>query len=74
MEIKIGVQYAVREIVVDSDEAADKLEKKITDAVTKGEGVLSLTDRKGRKVLVPASKIAYVEIGGGTVGTVGFKN
>ena len=73
MEIKIGVQYAAREIVVDTDEAADKLEKKVTDAVAKGEGVLSLTDTKGKKVFVPASKIAYVEIGSPVVTQVGFK-
>ena len=37
-------------------------------------GVLTLTDSKGRQTLVPADKIAYVEIGGGVAGHVGFRS
>ena len=39
-----------------------------------GGGVLTLTDTKGRRTLVPADKIAYVEIGGGVAGQVGFRS
>ena len=35
---------------------------------------VTLTDSKGRHTLVPADKIAYVEIGGGVAGTVGFRS
>ena len=38
-----------------------------------GDGLLSLADTKGRQVLVPAAKLAYVEIGGGVTGQVGFR-
>ena len=73
MEVKIGIQHSPRELVVDTDEKAESIEKLVSEAVS-SEGVLTLTDTKGRKVVVPASKIAYVEIGGGVVGTVGFRS
>ena len=38
-----------------------------------GEGVLTLTDAKGRRVIVPVAKLAYVEIGHGVAGQVGFR-
>ena len=73
VEVKIGIQHSPRELVVDTDEKAESIEKLVAEAVS-SEGVLTLTDTKGRKVVVPASKIAYVEIGGGVVGTVGFRS
>ena len=36
--------------------------------------MLALTDSKGRRVIVPADKLAYVEIGGGVAGQVGFRS
>jgi len=73
VEVKIGIQHSPRELVVDTDEKPESIEKLVSEAVS-SEGVLTLTDTKGRKVVVPASKIAYVEIGGGVVGTVGFRS
>jgi hypothetical protein len=73
VEVKIGVQYAQRELVVETDEAAETVEKLLSDAIASG-GVFSLTDSKGRKIFVPAEKIAYIELGTGTVGHVGFRS
>jgi uncharacterized protein DUF3107 len=73
VEVKIGVQHAPRELVVDTDDSAESVEKTVAEAVASG-GVLTLTDSKHRKVMVPASKLAYVEIGGGVVGQVGFRS
>ncbi|CAI9411043.1 DUF3107 domain-containing protein [Nocardioides sp. T2.26MG-1] len=73
MEVKIGVQNAARELIVETEQAADEVEKLVAEAVS-GEGVLTLTDAKGRKVIVPAAKLAYVEIGHGTLGQVGFRS
>jgi len=73
MEIKIGVQHAPRELVIESAESVEEIEKAVEAAVS-GEGVLSLTDAKGRRVLVPAGKLAYVEIGGGVSGKLGFRS
>jgi hypothetical protein len=73
VEVKIGVQYAQRELVLETDETAEAIEKLVGDAIA-GSGMLSLTDTKGRKVFVPAEKIAYVELGSSTIGHVGFRS
>jgi hypothetical protein len=73
VEVKIGIQHAQRELVLETDETAETIEKLIADALAGG-GLVSLTDSKGRKVFVPAEKIAYVELGSGTVGHVGFRS
>lgn len=72
MEIKIGIQHAPRELVFETEEDAASVEAQVAEAVS-GEGTLALTDARGRKILVPGSKIAYVEIGGGVSGHVGFR-
>jgi hypothetical protein len=72
MEVKIGVQNAARELVVDSTESADEVEARLEKAVA-SDGTLSLTDTRGRRIVVPARVIAYVEIGGGVSGQVGFR-
>ncbi|WP_121255328.1 DUF3107 domain-containing protein [Nocardioides ferulae] len=73
MEVKIGIQHAPREVVVDTDESTEKVAERVAEAVSAGT-VLTLTDHKGRQVLVPGSKVAYVEIGGSIVGQVGFRS
>ena len=73
MEVKIGVQNAARELHIDTDETSEAIEKQVAEALAAG-GVLSLADNKGRKVVVPVEKLAYVEIGHGTLGQVGFRS
>ena len=73
MEVKIGVQNAARELHIDTDETSEAVEKQVAEALAAG-GVLTLADSKGRKVVVPVEKLAYVEIGHGTLGQVGFRS
>ncbi len=73
MEVKIGVQHSPRELVIDTADSADAVQQLVAEAVAAGT-VLTLTDSKGRKLVVPAAKIAYVEIGGGVAGQVGFRS
>jgi hypothetical protein len=73
VEVKIGVQNAARELHIDTDETSEAIEKQVAEALAAG-GVLSLADNKGRKVVVPVEKLAYVEIGHGTLGQVGFRS
>lgn len=73
MEVKIGIQQANRELVVEVDLDADAVEKAISEALA-SEGLLSLTDTKGRRVLVPSQRIAFVEVGTGAAGQVGFRS
>jgi hypothetical protein len=74
MEVKIGVRHAPRELMVDVTESADEVQAAIAAALTSDDGVLTLTDAKGRRILVPGRNIAYVELGTGTSGTVGFRS
>jgi len=50
------------EVELPEDANRDKIMKEI-EAALSGEKVLWLTDRKGRRVGVPAQRIAYVEFG-----------
>jgi hypothetical protein len=52
VEVKIGVQHAPRELVLES--------------------ALTLEDEKGRRVVVPVTKLAYVEIAENNQRRVGF--
>ena len=72
MEVKIGVQYAVRELVLESAQSPDEVAKVVADALKADLGVLTLVDEKGRRVLVPADKLAYVEIAETEQRRVGF--
>ncbi len=71
MEVKIGVQYSAREIVLESAQQPDDVERLVTAALDAG-GLLILADEKGRRVLVPVEKLAYVEIGESIERRVGF--
>ncbi len=72
MEVKIGVQYAPRELVLESGLSPDEVVKAVDEALKADLGVLSLVDDKGRRVLVPADKLAYVEIAESEQRRVGF--
>ncbi|GHI05154.1 ATP-binding protein [Streptomyces cellostaticus] len=72
MEVKIGVQHAPREIVLESGLSVEEVERLVSEALAGKTQLLSLQDEKGRKVLVPTDRLAYVEIGEPTVRKVGF--
>jgi hypothetical protein len=72
VEVKIGVQYSAREIVLDSSLSPDEVATAVAESLRADLGVLTLTDAKGRRVLVPADKIAYVEIAEQELRRVGF--
>jgi hypothetical protein len=61
VEVKIGVQHAPRELTLESAQTPAEVEQAVTEAIAK-EGLLTLTDEKGRRVIVPVDKVAYVEI------------
>jgi hypothetical protein len=64
MEIRIGVTWSNRELEIElgEDGDADAVAKSVEEGLAKG-GVLWFTDRRGRRVGVPADKVAYVELG-----------
>ncbi len=72
MEVKIGVQHAHRELVLESVQSPADIAKTVTEALASDTGVLTLVDEKGRQVIVPVAKLAYVEIDEASQRKVGF--
>lgn len=73
MEVKIGISDSPRELIVNSEQTPDEVTALVSAAIGgDAAGVLALVDEKGRKFLVQASKIAYVEIGEADARKVGF--
>lgn len=71
MEIKIGVQQTARELALESDQSPEEIDAAVRKAVADG-GILSLEDSRGRRVMVPADRIAYVEFSSASARRVGF--
>ncbi|WP_216894160.1 DUF3107 domain-containing protein [Nocardia alni] len=72
MEVKIGISDSPRELVITSSQTQEEVEKLVSGALGGKEAVISLTDEKGRKYLIQAAKISYIEIGTAAAGRVGF--
>jgi hypothetical protein len=72
VEVKIGVLHTAREIVVDSGQTPDEVEELVATALKSVDGQLVLTDERGRKVIVPANLVAYVDIAQADTRRVGF--
>jgi hypothetical protein len=72
VEVRIGVQHVTRELVVDSAESQEAVVAAVSAAVSGTTDVLALTDERGRQVVVPSNKLAYVEIGEPESRRVGF--
>jgi hypothetical protein len=72
VEVKIGVQHVNRELVLESEQSPDEVQAQVSDALSGKSNLLELTDDKGRRILVPADRLAYVEIGEVSIRKVGF--
>jgi phage tail sheath gpL-like len=74
VEVKIGIQSAPRELVVETDATADEVEAALNAAVDAKAGVFVLANSRGGRVLVPAEKIAYLEFSANEQRRVGFSS
>jgi hypothetical protein len=74
VDVRIGVTQAPREINVEvDDEERSAIERSVEAALSGAADILWITDRRGRRIAVPAAKIAYVEIGADDSGRrIGF--
>jgi hypothetical protein len=73
VEVKIGIQSVPRELVLETRSTAEEVEQALRTAIADG-SVLVIKEEKGGKTLVPAEKIAYIEIGDSEPRRVGFGN
>ncbi len=65
MDVRIGIIQTPKELDVELGDSVDRdqLIADVERALAEPEGVLWLTDRRGRRVAVPTARIAYVEVG-----------
>lgn len=71
MEVKIGIQMAPRELVVETESAVEEVKQDLTTALADNK-LFVITDKRGGTVLVPAEKIAYVELDQAEPRRIGF--
>jgi len=72
MEVRIGVKGAPRELVLDSNQSADEIQKTIDAALKDDAPTVTLSDEKGRRIVVATDKLAYIEIAESEGRKVGF--
>lgn len=65
MDVRIGIIQTTKELDIELGEAdsRDAVLVGIEAALENPDGVLWLTDKRGRRVGVPTAKIAFVEVG-----------
>lgn len=65
VDIRIGIKNSAREIELQLPDETERAEVRqmVEDALSDSDRVLWLTDKKGREVAVPVSRITYVELG-----------
>jgi hypothetical protein len=73
VEVKIGIQSTPRELVVETESGAEEIERSLTSALADG-SIFAIRDDKGGKILIPAEKVAYVELAGSETRRIGFGN
>lgn len=71
MEVKFGITDIAREVNIETNATPDEVVAQVRQAVTDS-SVVDLTDDKGRRILIPGSKIGYVDLGAPAARTVGF--
>jgi hypothetical protein len=62
MELRIGVVHTPKELNLELDGTADEVVASIDKALADGTALVWLTDVKGRRIGVPADRIAYIEL------------
>ena len=72
MDVKIGIADTGRELSVSSASTPDEIEALIADSLKNPSGTLVLVDDKGRRIIVPSARVAYVEIAPADGRRVGF--
>ncbi|MFT4088091.1 MAG: DUF3107 domain-containing protein [Gordonia sp. (in: high G+C Gram-positive bacteria)] len=72
VEVKIGIENSPRELTVTLKETSDEAYEAVAKALDGSSSILTLTDEKGARVLVPVSKVAYVEVSNPESRRVGF--
>jgi hypothetical protein len=70
-DLRIGIADTGVDLMYEIDQSIEKVIAQVQEALDSGKA-LSLSDTKGRQILVPHAKIAYVEAGNAADRKVGF--
>jgi Protein of unknown function (DUF3107) len=71
VEVRIGISDSPRELTIELTNSADEIETSVARALHEGSHV-SFTDEKGRRLIVPATKVGFVEVSARSERKVGF--
>lgn len=72
MEVTIAVQNVARDVTFETDSSPDEVNAAVEKALASPDAVLTLTDNRGRRILVPGRALGWVQIGESEKGRVGF--
>lgn len=72
-EIRIGIADSTQELNISSELSQEKILSDVTECLEKGVALV-IVDVKGRQIIVPHTKIAFVEVGESAERRVGFAN
>ncbi|NBR93951.1 MAG: DUF3107 domain-containing protein [Actinobacteria bacterium] len=71
VEVRIGISDSPRELTIELTNSADEIETSIAHALHEGSHI-SFTDERGRRLIVPAAKVGFVEVSARSERKVGF--
>lgn len=71
VEVRIGITDSPRELTIELSHSADEIEATVARALHEGSHV-SFTDERGRRLIVPAAKVGFVEVSARSERKVGF--
>ncbi len=71
VEVRIGITDSPRELTIELSHSADEIEATVARALHEGSHV-SFTDERGRRLIVPATKVGFVEVSARSERKVGF--
>lgn len=72
VEIKIGVRDIGRELTIETEQSAEQIEQNLRSALASDDGILVVEATKGRRVMLPAEQIGYIDMGSELARPVGF--
>ena len=71
VEVRIGITDSQRELTIELSNTADDIEASVAQALSAGSHI-AFTDEKGRRLIVPAAKVGFVEVSARSERKVGF--
>lgn len=71
VEVRIGISDSPRELTIELSNSADDIEATVARALHEGSHI-AFTDERGRRLIVPATKVGFVEVSARSERKVGF--